>query len=138
MRGATWGKYGGRPKKEDAPGEASKMAKLGLVRPQKFGPRCGHLLQGVRYIAEQLYAKNLGKVLEPEKGIQGWEEPEAPDIEDKVWAEIRLAGFGKTVKSRDVKRLWARRRAIRQQVEVLELGKAGGVFRRTRRSPSFY
>ena len=49
----------------------------------------------------------------------------------KVWCQIREEGFGtkKEVKTRDVTRLWSRRHQIARGVELLELGRAGGVFK---------
>ena len=55
-------------------------------------------------------------------------------MEMAVWSEIREEGFGgKKLKTRDVKRLWRRRHTIAQDVERLELGCAGGVFKTNKR-----
>ena len=132
VRGAAFGKFGGRPPTEAA--AAPTSARKGLVRPAKFEPKVGHQQQAVKYIREQLYARGLGKFDAEKEGKEGWEEPEASDVEDDVWAEIRSSGFGKKVRSRDLKRIWRRRAQISLEVELLELGKSGGIFRKAQRT----
>ena len=131
MRGSDYGKFGGRPKQEFEPGSASQMAQKGLVRPQRWEPQVGNQLQAVKYIREQLRTRRLGKFTQEEGAEQEWEEPEASDVEEEVWSEIREEGFrGKKLKNRDLRRIWSRRDSIAKQVELLELGKAGGVFKK--------
>ena len=43
-------------------------------------------------------------------------------------------GFAPKAKSRDLKRIWKRRAKIRQKVELLELGKVGGVYKKAKRT----
>ena len=135
MRGKEWGTWGGRPKEECEPGQASQMAQKGLVRPQKWEPQVGHQMQAVKYIRQQLRKRRLGKFTQEEGAQEEWEEPEATDVQEEVWAQIREDGFGgKNVKSRDLKRIWIRRHTIAQNVDLLELGISGGVFKRNRRT----
>ena len=136
MRGKEWGRWGGRPPGgECEPGSASQMAHKGLVRPQKWEPQVGHQLQAVKYIREQLRTRRLGKFTQEEGAQEEWEEPEATDVEEEVWTQIREEGFrGKKLKNRDLKRIWIRRDAIAKNVKLLELGKAGGVFKRIKRT----
>ena len=56
-------------------------------------------------------------------------------MEMNVWCQIRNAGFGsgKQVKYRELKRLWRRRHSVAKEVELLELGRAGGVFKTCKR-----
>ena len=85
-------------------------------------------MQAVRYIREQLRTRRLGKFTQEEGAEEKWEEPAASDVEELVWSEIREAGFqGKGVKTRELRRLWSRRDRIAKDVQLLELGKAGGV-----------
>ena len=70
-----------------------------------------------------------------QSGIEKWEEPEVEDVDEEVWRQIRLKGFGgKKVKNRCLKRIWMRRAKIAKAVDELELGKAGGVFSVQRRT----
>ena len=108
-----------KKKNECAAGEAPKFAKQGLVRPDKFEPKAGHQLKAVKYIREQLFASKLGKITDEAKGLEGWEEPEASEVEEEVWTEIRKAGFAGKVKNRDLRRIWKRRASIRERVELL-------------------
>ena len=135
MRGKEWGRWGGRPKEECEPGSASQMAHKGLVRPQKWEPQVGHQLQAVKYIREQLRTRRLGKFTQGEGAQEEWEEPEATDVQDEVWTQIREEGFGgKKLKNRDLRRIWIRRDKITKNVELLELGISGGVFKRNMRT----
>ena len=106
-----------------------------LERPQTWEPNVGHQLQAVRYIRERLRTRREGKFTQEEGASQEkWEEPDASDVEVAVWSEIREEGFGgKKLKTRDVKRLWRRRHTTAQDVERLELGCAGGVFKTNKR-----
>ena len=88
----------------------------------------------MKFIAEKLKLKNQGTFLIEESGKEQWEEPEASDVEEEVWTEIRKAGFGAKVRNRDLRRIWKRRASIRERIELLELGKAGGVFRKAKRT----
>ena len=70
-----------------------------------------------------------------QSGIEKWEEPEAEDVEEEVWKQIRETGFGgKKLKNRCLRRIWSRRAKIAKEVDELELGKAGGVFSVQRRT----
>ena len=106
-----------------------------MTRPQKWEPQVGHQLQAVNYIREQLRSRRLGKFIQEEHDEEKWEEPEASDVEDRVWSEIREAGFqGKGVQTRELRRLWSRRQTNAKEVELLELGKAGGVYAKRKRT----
>ena len=120
MRGKEWGSHGGRPKEECEPGSASQGVHKGMVRPQKWEPQVGHQLQAVKYIREQLRTRRLGKFTQEEGAQEEWEEPEATDVEEEVWTQIREEGFGgKKLKNRDLRRIWIRRDAIAKAVELL-------------------
>ena len=137
IRGEEWGSHGGRPKEECEPGSASQGAHKGMVRPQKWEPQVGHQLQAVKYMREQLRTRRLGKFTQDEhdEEKEEWEEPEADDVPHEVWTVIREKGFGgKNVKNRDLMRIWNRRHTIAKNVELLELGGTGGVFKRNQRS----
>ena len=70
-----------------------------------------------------------------QSGAEKWEEPEVEDVDEEVWRQIRLKGFGgKKVKNRCLKRIWMRRAKITKKVQLLELGKAGGVCSTQRRT----
>ena len=80
------------------------------MRPQKWEPQVGHQLQAVRYIREQLRTRRLGKFTQEGGAAEKWEEPEASDVEELVWSEIREEGFrGKKLKDMDLRRIWLRR-----------------------------
>ena len=52
-----------------------------------------------------------------------------------MWTQIREEGFrGKKLKNRDLRRVWIRRHQIAKDVELLELGRTGGVFKRRKRT----
>ena len=120
----------------EAPTFAASRAKLGLVRPDRFEPRAGQQLQAVKFIREKLFDWKLGKFLdEAKRDLKHWQEPEASEVPEDVWTAIRRAGFGSAVKNRDLTRVWQRRASIRKKVELLELGKAGGVFKKAVRHP---
>ena len=69
------------------------------------------------------------------QGEEKWEEPEAEDVEEEVWKQIREKGFGgKKLKNRCLRRIWRRRAKLAKEVHLLELGKAGGVFTEQRRT----
>ena len=72
-------------------------------------------------------------VEEEDSGEEAWEEPEEDAVCEGVWTEIRQEGFaGRRLKNRDLKRVWARRAKIANEVELLELGRAGGALKRKR------
>ena len=129
-RGAECGVLGGRPRKQSEPGSASQSTKKGVLRPAKWEPEVGHQFLVVKFIREQLRMRRLGKFTPA-----GWQEPEAEDVEVQVWTEIRQAGFGgRSLKNRDLTRLWSRRATIAQQVQALELGRTGGIYKRMTRT----
>ena len=106
-----------------------------MNRFQKWEPSVGHQLQAVRYIRERLRTRREGKFTQEEGASeQVWEEPEASDVEMEVWSQIRDGFSGKNVKTRDLKRLWSRRNTLAKEVELIELGSAGGVFKACKRS----
>ena len=128
-----------KKKNECAAGDAPQFAKQGLVRPDKFEPKVGYQLQAVKYIAKQLYARKLGALRagswdDQKLDKEHWEEPEAAAVPLDVWTQIRQAGFGATVRNRELSRVWERRSKIRQKIELLELGRAGGVYKRSVRT----
>ena len=95
------------------------------MRPAKWEPQVGHQLLVVKFIREQLRMRKLGNFTHA-----GWDEPEAEDVEVQVWTEIREAGFGsKSIKNRDLTRLWSRRATIAHHVQALELGRTQGASR---------
>ena len=70
----------------------------------------------------------LGTFFQEEGQEEAWEEPK--EVEDHVWAEIRNKGFagaGSKVRNRDLRRTWERNDKIAEHVELLGLGKTGGV-----------
>ena len=105
------------------------------MRPQKWEPQVGHQLQVVKYTREPLGARRLGKFTKKENAKEEWEEPGEDDVSEQVWSEIRDAGFGgRNVKQRDLNRIWSRRAKLAEQVELLELGKAGGCYHKRKRT----
>ena len=67
-------------------------------------------MHAVKYIREQLRTRRLGKFTQEEGAEEQWAEPEASDVEDAVWTEIREEGFaGKKLKNRDLRRVWTRK-----------------------------
>ena len=80
---------GGRPRGECEIGSAPRYVQKGVMRPQKWEPQVGHQLQAVRYIREQLRTRRVGKFTENAKHEEIWEEPDASDVEDDVWTDIR-------------------------------------------------
>ena len=94
-----------------------------------------HQLKAVKYMREKFFALKLGKFHDEQKlDLEHWDEPELSAVPEEVWTEIRMAGFAGKVKNRDLRRIWERRASIRQKVELLELGKAGGVFKKAVRT----
>ena len=78
--------------------------------------------------------RRLGKFTKKENDKEEeWEEPHEDDVPDEVWVQIRDGGFGRNVKMRDLKWIWSRRAKLAEQVELLELGKAGGVSHKRKR-----
>ena len=135
MLGKDYGAMGGRPRVECEISSAPRSALKGLVRPAKWEPQVGHQLNAVRYIMDQLRTMRLGKFTKEEGAEEEWEEPEVNDVEEQVWAEIRGNGFcGSKVRNRDLRRIWCRRDSITKHVELLELGKAGGVHHKRKRT----
>ena len=97
----------------------------------------------MRYIRQALRIRRLGKFTKKENDKEEeWEEPHEDDVPDEVWVQIRDGGFGKrnggfggrNVKMRDLKWIWSRRAKLAEQVELLELGKAGGVSHKRKRT----
>ena len=79
--------------------------------------------------------RRLGKFTKKENDKEEeWEEPHEDDVPDEVWVQIRDGGFGRNVKMRDLKWIWSRRAKLAEQVELLELGKAGGVSHKRKRT----
>ena len=108
------------------------------VRPEPrydelyFSHYCFH---AVRYIRQALRIRRLGKFTKKENDKEEeWEEPHEDDVPDEVWVQIRDGGFGRNVKMRDLKWIWSRRAKLAEQVELLELGKAGGVSHKRKRT----
>ena len=137
IKGKEWGKHGGRPKEVGEPGSAPPVVLKGIRRPQKFEPRAGHQLVAVKYIREQLRTKRIGVFTQKEdkEGEEDWEEPDDADVPHEVWTLIREEGFrGRNVKTRDLRRIWVRRHTIAKDVERLELGGTGGVYKTNKRS----
>ena len=133
--GKEWGTVGGRPRNECEIGSAPALAQKGLVGPDKWEPQVGHQLHAVRYIREQLRTMRLGEFTKEEGAEEEWEEPEVNDVEEQMWTEIRKKGFcGSKVRNRDLRRIWCRRDSITKHVELLELGKAGGVHHKRKRT----
>ena len=126
MKGREWGCYGGRPINESQMGSASTFAQQGLGRPMRWEPQVGYQLHAVIYLREALRTKRLGQFTKKDNDKEEWEEPDEDDVSDQVWSEIRDAGFGgRNVNKRDLTRIWSRRANLAEQVELLELGKAG-------------
>ena len=84
--------FGGRPKHESQMGSASTFAQKGLGRPMRWEPQVGYQLHAVRYIREHLRTKRLGKFTKKENDEEEWAEPDANDVSEQVWSEIRDAG----------------------------------------------
>ena len=79
--------------------------------------------------------RRLGKFTKKENDKEAeWEEPHEDDVPDEVWVQISDGGFGGFVKMRDLKWTWSRRAKLAEQVELLELGKAGGVSHKRKRA----
>ena len=131
--GREWGCFGGRPNNESQMGSASTSAQKGLGRPMRWEPQVGHRFHALSFIRKALKTRGLGKFTKKEnneeegegKNDQLWEEPHEDDVPDEVWVQIRDGGFGRNVKMRDLKWIWSRRAKLAEQVELLELGKAG-------------
>ena len=137
IKGKEWGKHGGRPKEEGEPGSAPQVVLKGLRRPAKWEPQVGHQLAAVKFIREQLRTKRIGVFTQKEdkEGEEDWKEPEENDVPHDVWILIREEGFrGRNVRTRDLRRTWARRNTIAKEVDLLELGGAGGVYKTNKRS----
>ena len=91
-------------------------------------------MNALRYIREQLRTMRLGTFFQEEGQEEEWQEPKG--VEDHVWTEIRKKGFagaGSKVRNRDLRRTWERKDKITEHVELLELGKTGGVHSKKRR-----
>ena len=94
-----------------------------------------HQLKAVKYMREKFFALKLGKFHDEQNlDLEHWDEPELAAVPEKVWTAIRMAGFAGKVKNRDLRRLWMQRASIRQKVELLELGNAGGIYKRAVRT----
>ena len=94
-----------------------------------------HQLKAVKYMREKFFALKLGKFHDEQNlDLEHWDEPELAAVPEKVWTAIRMAGFAGKVKNRDLRRLWMQRASIRQKVELLELGKAGGIYKQAVRT----
>ena len=94
-----------------------------------------HQLKAVKYMREKFFALKLGKFHDEQNlDLEHWDEPELAAVPEKVWTAIRMAGFAGKVKNRDLRRLWTQRASIRHKVELLELGKAGGVYKKALRT----
>ena len=105
------------------------------MRPEKFEPKVGHQLRAVQHMRKKFFALKLGKFHDEQHlDLEHWDEPELAAVPEKVWTAIRMAGFAGKVKNRDLRRIWQHRASIRQKVALLELGKAGGVFKKAVRT----
>ena len=95
----------------------------------------GHRFHAARYIRKALKTRGLGKFTKKENDKEEeWEEPHEDDVPDEVWVQIRDEGFGgSNVRIRELKRIWGRRAKLAKQIELLELGKAGGVSHKRKR-----
>ena len=92
------------------------------------------VFHAVRYIRQALRIRRLGKFTKKENDKEEeWEEPHEDDVPDEVWVQISDGGFGGFVKMRDLRWSWSRRAKLAEQVELLELGKAGGVSHKRKR-----
>ena len=134
--GGVYGKHGGRPRKnEGLDPEAPRLAKKGVVGPEKFEPKAGHQLRALKYMREKFFTLKLGKFHDEQNlDLEHWDEPELDAVPENVWTAIRTAGFAGKVRNRDLRRLWTQRASIRQKVELLELGKAAGIYKRVVRT----
>ena len=99
-------------------------------------PQVGHRFHALRYTRQSLGTRRLGKFTKEENDKEEeWEDPHEDDVPDEVWVQIRDEGFGgRNVKMMEMKRIWSRRAKLAEQVELLELGKAGGVSHKRKRT----